>query len=176
MITAERLVQIGGLTAFLLTLHWVYTRELREKYAMGWMLTASGLLVVGLFPRLVMAFARASRLAYPSAVLFVALAAIYVFSMGISVALTWQRRATVRLVQEVALLRLRLGQLEARVDSLSGDDAEAAPGPRPPAPAASLVYGGREFPGPQPLSMAASVSIPIPGSGAAVPAPEGEIV
>ena len=54
--------------------------------------------------------ADASRLAYPSAVLFVALGAIYLFAMSVSVSLTRQHRASVRLNQELALLRRRLDE------------------------------------------------------------------
>lgn len=128
MITAQLLVQVGGLTAFALTLLWLYSRELREKYAMGWILTACGLLVLGIFPRLIMVFADASRLAYPSAVLFVAIAAIYLFSMGITVTLTWQRRATLRLAQEIALLRMRIVALEAHASTSTDAGEDAATG------------------------------------------------
>ncbi len=113
MITAERLVQVGGITAFFLTIYWVYSRDLREKYAIGWLLVGSGLLIVGLFPGLIMTLADASRLAYPSAVLFVALAALYIFSMTVSVALSKQHQATVRLAQHVALIQHDLKKLEA---------------------------------------------------------------
>ncbi len=109
--TAERLMLLAGTSAFLLTLYWVRSRDLREKYAVIWLAVASCLLLIGLFPGLIMAFADASRLSYPAAVLFVALAAISLFSMSVSVSLTHQHRNSVRLMQEVALLRERLDRV-----------------------------------------------------------------
>jgi hypothetical protein len=54
MITAEILMTVGGVSAFILTLAWVRERQLREKYAVIWILVAFGLLILGLFPSLVM--------------------------------------------------------------------------------------------------------------------------
>jgi hypothetical protein len=102
----------GGVCAFLLTVYWVRTRDLREKYAVGWLAVAGLILVNGLFPGLIMRFAAASRLSYPAAVLFVALTLIYLFSFAVSVALSHMYRRSVRLTQELALLRERLLQLE----------------------------------------------------------------
>jgi hypothetical protein len=112
MLTAERLMLIGGLTSFLLTVHWVRRRDLREKYAVGWVLVACVLLLTGLFPGVIMSLADAAHLSYPAAVLFVALAVVYVFSLGVSVSLTRQYRRNVRLTQEVAMLERRIRLLE----------------------------------------------------------------
>jgi hypothetical protein len=71
------------------------------------------LLVSGLFPGLIMSAASASHLSYPAAVLFVALAVMYVFSFTVSVSLTRQYRRNVRLTQELAILEMRLRRLEA---------------------------------------------------------------
>lgn len=103
MITAEVLMGVGGFAAFALTLYWVRSRLLREKYAVAWMAVATLLLLAGIFPGTVMWFANATRLSYPSAVLFLALSAIYLFSMSVSLSLTRQRRTIVRLTQELAL-------------------------------------------------------------------------
>jgi hypothetical protein len=113
--TAEKVMLFGGCAAFLLTLYAVRQRNLREKYAVMWIVAAGVLFVLGLFPGIIKSLADASRLAYPSAVLLVSLAAIYVFSMSVSVSLTRQHRAAVRLNQEVALLRIRLSRLEQRL-------------------------------------------------------------
>jgi hypothetical protein len=111
--TAETVMLAGGIGAFLLTLNWVRNRDLREKYAVLWMLVAVVLLLSGLFPNVIMWFANTSHLSYPAAVLFVAIAVDYVFSFTVSVSLTRQYRRNVRLTQEVALLELRLRQLES---------------------------------------------------------------
>ena len=129
--TAENVMLVGGVGAFLLTVNWVRNRDLREKYAVVWMLVASVLLFCGLFPDVVMWFANTSHLSYPAAVLFVALAVMYFFSFTVSVSLTRQYRRNVRLTQELALLELRLRRLEA----LHG---QAAP-PTSPGPAAETT-------------------------------------
>lgn len=112
MMTAETLMLVGGVAAFLLTLHWVRRRDLREKYAVAWILVALGLLVLGVFPDLIKSTAEAAHLSYPALVLFVALGAIYMFSFFVSVSLTRQYRRNVRLAQEMAILEERLRRLE----------------------------------------------------------------
>lgn len=111
---AERLMMLGGIASFVLTVYWVRNRDLREKYAVGWTALAGLLLLLGLFPEGIMWFAERSRLSYPAAVLFLALGVIYVFSFVVTVSLTRQYRANVRLSQEVAILEERLRRLESR--------------------------------------------------------------
>lgn len=124
--TAEQLMLLGGATAFVLTLHWVRRRELREKYAVAWVALAAGLLLIGLFPSVLMWFADSARLSYPAAVLFIALTLIYLFAFTVSVSLTHQYRRNVRLTQEVAILEERVRQLEKvlqKQDAAEGADA-----------------------------------------------------
>ncbi len=129
--TAELLMQVGGIGAFVLTLYWVRSRDLREKYAVQWLLVASLLLVCGIFPGLIEWLARFAHLSYPAAVLFVALTLIYVFSFTVSVSLTHEHRRNVRLTQEVALLENRLRRLEAvqATSALSDTVVEASAAP-----------------------------------------------
>lgn len=117
---AETLMLAGGLGAFLLTLWWVRRRELREKYAVVWMLVASLVLLCGLFPESIKTAAEASHLSYPTAVLFLSLGAIYVYAFTVSVSLTRQYRKSVRLAQEVALLEARLRALEKALEQRGG--------------------------------------------------------
>jgi uncharacterized membrane protein YfcA len=112
VINAEHLMTVGGVTAFFLTINWVRNRELREKYAVVWIGVAIVLLIVGLFPSLVMSFADSSHLSYAAAVLFVALAAIYLFAFSVSVSLSRQYRHDTRLMQEMAILEMRVRRLE----------------------------------------------------------------
>ena len=112
--SAELLMLIGGTGAFLLTLYWVRSQDLLERYAVGWMAMAFLLFFCGLFPKVIESLASASRLSYPSAVLFMALTAIYVYSFSVSISLTRQYRHTVRLTQEVGILEQRLRELESR--------------------------------------------------------------
>ena len=111
---AELLMLIGGTTAFLLTLYWVRSQDLLERYAVGWMAMAFLLFFCGLFPKVIESLASASHLSYPAAVLFVALTAMYVYSFSVSISLTRQYRHTVRLTQEVGILEQRLRELESR--------------------------------------------------------------
>jgi hypothetical protein len=113
--TAETLMLIGGVTAFLLTVYWVRSRDIREKYAVGWVAVAGLLLLLGVFPELIMGFAARAHLSYPAAVLFVALTLIYLFSFTVSVSLSHLYRRSVRLTQEMALLKERLQQFEKLV-------------------------------------------------------------
>jgi hypothetical protein len=122
---AEILMMVGGCAAFLLTIYWVRSRELREKYAVIWLIVAFVLLLFGLFPDVVKRTAEAVRLSYPAAVLFAALGVIYVFAFTVSVSLSRQYRRNIRLVQELALLEHRVRQLEA---GQKRHDNEAASG------------------------------------------------
>jgi uncharacterized membrane protein YfcA len=112
-ITAESLMLMGGVTAFVMTVYWVRSRELREKYAVGWLAVATLLLLCGLFPNIIMRFAESAHLSYPAAVMFIALALIYLFSLTVSVSLSKQYRRNIRLTQEVAILEERIRHLEA---------------------------------------------------------------
>jgi hypothetical protein len=112
MLNAENLMLTGGIVVFLLTIYWVRSRDLSETYAVVWTFVAFTLLICGFFPNLIMAFAREAHLAYSSAVLFIALAAIYMFCFSVSVALTQHSRRNIRLAQELAILQNRMERLE----------------------------------------------------------------
>ena len=135
-VNAERLMLLGGVSAFVLTVYWVRSRELREKYAVIWLGVASVLLICGLFPDLIMAVARASHLSYATAVLYPSLAGIYVFSFTVSVSLSRQYRRGTRLTQQLALLEHRLRVLEGSLPGLAAHrdelvvDEKAADQPR----------------------------------------------
>lgn len=119
---AERLMLLGGVSAFVLTVYWVRNRRLRERYAIGWIAVATALLVCGIVPNAIMRFAEHVHLSYSSAVLFVALTAIYWFSFLVTVSLTRQHRQCVRLLQEVAILKCRLADLEIGRSRERGDE------------------------------------------------------
>jgi len=119
---AELLMLVGGSAAFVLTLYWVRSRELHEKYAVVWMTLASLLLLCGCFPQAIMSFAETAHVSYPSMVLFIALAAIYSFSFTVSVSLTHQHQRNIRLTQETAMLEYRIRQLEM---ALAGQSSAA---------------------------------------------------
>ncbi len=115
MITAERLMLVGGIAVFLLTISWVRTRELREKYGLMWLGVATLVLLVGVFPDYLEAMARQANLSYPALVLFMTLGLLYPFSFFVTVSLSRQYRRSARLLQEVALLECRVRELEKRL-------------------------------------------------------------
>jgi hypothetical protein len=116
---AELLMMIAGVCAFAFTLYWVRSRELKERYALSWLALATALLFFGFFPDLIKQFSRAWHLSYTSAVLFAALAVIYVYSFFVSVSLSRQDRKIVRLMQELGILKERLQELQSRHDEAS---------------------------------------------------------
>jgi hypothetical protein len=80
------------------------------------MVLATILLLCGIFPELIMRFADAARLSYPSAVLFIALGAMYLFAFFVTVSMSRQHRQSARLLQEIGLLQSRLLRLESRLE------------------------------------------------------------
>jgi hypothetical protein len=124
MINAEFLMLLGGCGAFVMTLYWVRVRELRERYAIGWLVVATLLLLTGLFPDVLKGIAEWAHLSYPALVLFAALGLIYLNSFFVSVALTKHYRWNVRLTQQMALLEERLRRLE-EAKGVKPDDVEA---------------------------------------------------
>ena len=128
-LNAESMMMFGGFCAFLITMYWVRSRRIREKYAVTWIGVALLLLLTGLFPKLIMSAAEAAQLSYPSAVLFISLAVIYIFSMSVSVSLTRQRAMLVRITQDMALLQNELNQLRSRHEGMfseQGNDHKSA--------------------------------------------------
>lgn len=109
---AELLMMVAGASAFSLTLYWVRSRELKERYALLWLGLATVLLLCGLFPEVIKGFAKAWNLSYASAVLFFALAMVYVFAFFVSVSLTRHHRKTVRLIQELGILKEQLRTMQ----------------------------------------------------------------
>jgi len=123
VMNAERLMLIGGLCAFVLTMRLVYRENLREKYAVVWLAMAIFLLGLGTFPQVIMRFATTARLSYSSAVLFLSLAVIYLFAMSVSISLSRQHRRIMTLTQELALLRHRLEHPDQLEKSQGTDDS-----------------------------------------------------
>jgi len=123
-LSAEKLMLVGGVGVFVLTIYWVRKRDLREKYAVIWLLVSSLLLLCGLFPGVIKTFAETAHLAYSSAVLYIALAAMYLFSYSVSVSLSRQHRRNMRLTQELAMLEYRVKELEEEVQRHGGKKIE----------------------------------------------------
>jgi len=112
LINAELLMLVGGVGAFVMTLYWVRVRALRERYAVSWLIVASLLLILGLFPNVIKWAAEQVKMSYPALVLFVSLGMIYTNSFFVSVALSKHYHWNVRLTQQVAILEERIRKLE----------------------------------------------------------------
>lgn len=110
--TAEKLMLIGGISCFVITLIWVRNRELQERYAVIWLILASILLIFGIRPEIILGFADYMNLSYTAAFLLFALTTIYIFSFTIFLSLSRQNGHSIRLAQEVALLESRIRKLE----------------------------------------------------------------
>jgi hypothetical protein len=119
--SAETLMFLGGLSAFVLTVHGLIRRRLHESFALGWLAVATLLLVCGLFPQTIMEFAKFSKMSYAGFVLLVSLGVIYSYSFCVSISLSRLRRHNVRLTQELALLESRFRELESRLET-DGDE------------------------------------------------------
>jgi len=124
LLESTKLVMMaGGVAAFLLTVYWVRSRNLREKYAIGWLAVATLLLICGIFPQ-VLSIAPTIGLNYPTFVMGGALGVIYIFCFSVSVSLTHQYRRNVRLTQEMALMEQRVRILEQALVAKSINPAQ----------------------------------------------------
>ena len=112
---AEFLMSLGGVVAFLITLFQVRERELREKYALGWMGISLLLLIFGLAPSLLMKISHTLNFSYAALAAFITAGALFLFAFSTSISLSRQYRRNIRLTQEVGLLEKRVRDLEEKV-------------------------------------------------------------
>ncbi len=120
---AEHLMFASGVTAVAITVYCVRQRDMREKYALLWLIVAACVGIVGIVPDLIKSFAHTTNLAYPTAVLFWSLTIIYLFSLSVSISLTRHHRRTIILLQEMALLQAKVRKLEDQLDTRNVRDA-----------------------------------------------------
>jgi len=109
---AKILVLIVGLGGFLTTVYWVRQRDLREKYAIGWLGVAALMLFCGLFPEFMIWLATQLRVAFPTLILALCLAVLVPFSFSVSISLSRSHWRNIRITQQLALLEQRLRELE----------------------------------------------------------------
>ncbi|WP_345801874.1 DUF2304 domain-containing protein [Microbacterium sp. AZCO] len=112
-------------------------RQLREKYAILWLVIGLALLVLAIFPQLLLGLSELLGVEVPSNLIF---ALAIVLLVGVALHLSWELSLAEdevrRVAEEVAILRTDLDELrkavaaneESRVDSAAS--AEAPP-PRP---------------------------------------------
>lgn len=105
-------------------------RQLKEKYAVLWLVVGSGIAIVSVFPELLRWIAGRAAITVPINLLF--FLAILLL-LGVSMHLSWEssrledRNRT--LADEVALLNLRVDRLEADDHPAAVNDAATMSGP-----------------------------------------------
>ena len=123
-VKAEHLMLLGGIAAFVVTLHWVRQRNLRVKYALSWLGIAILLLITGVFPNIVMDTAHRLNLSYAALVAFITAVILFFFAFSVSISLSRQYWRNLRLTQGMALLEKRIRDLETQKKD---DEPKAAP-------------------------------------------------
>lgn len=103
-------------------------RQLREKYAILWLLIGITILILSVFPSLLIELSSFLGVAVPSNLIF---ALSIVLLVGVTLHLSWELSQAEdeirRVAEEVAILRAAVETLEAR-----GDAATASPADRMP--------------------------------------------
>lgn len=104
---------LGAVTILLTLFEMMRRHRLREKYAVIWFLLAVGALAVAVFPALLVAVSDAFGLQVPSNLLFfIASLVLLGLSLQHSFELGRGEERVRTLAEEVALLRLRLDEME----------------------------------------------------------------
>lgn len=113
----------GSLILLLLVLELVRRRQLREQYALAWLISGVILFVLSFSRTLLALVAQALGIFYPPSALF--LIGFFLFLLVLlhfSVIISRQANAIKDLVQEVALLQWRVGLCEKRVDDAAKEE------------------------------------------------------
>ena len=118
---------VGGASILVLTIELMRRRQLREKYAALWMVISVAALALAFFPQLLTRVADALGFGIPVNLLFFAGFLVLLFvSMQLSLETGRREDETERLAEEVALLRQKVQELEAR-DWPGPDGSKAGP-------------------------------------------------
>lgn len=103
-------------------------RQLREKYAILWLLIGVTILVLSIFPSLLIGLSSFVGVAVPSNLIF---ALSIVLLVGVTLHLSWELSQAEdeirRVAEEVAILRAAVESLSERADAPGADDAESMP-------------------------------------------------
>lgn len=115
----DRIHLIGALFSVLIMLTvflMVRSRMMREKYGLVWFLMAAFILVMSLFRELMDSFAAAIGVDYaPSAFFAMLIACAYLLLLNMSVSISHLKTQNKVLTQELALMRLRVEELERKM-------------------------------------------------------------
>lgn len=131
--TAYLVALVGALAVLALIVELLRRRQLKEKYAVLWLVVGSGTTLLAVFPSLLSATADAVGVQVPANLLFFA---ALLLLLGVCVHLSWElsrvEDETRILAEEVALLRLDLQQVTSQQAAPPG---HPRPGTTPPAAA-----------------------------------------
>ncbi|MGC9666985.1 DUF2304 domain-containing protein [Planosporangium sp. 12N6] len=115
------LTAIVGLALLFVIFELLRRRQLREKYAVLWIVVGIGVVPLAVFPRGLDSFARLIGIASgASLVLFLGLLLLLLISTHLSWEVSRLEEETRTLAEEVALIRTRLAELDSR--ELSHDE------------------------------------------------------
>ncbi len=117
MLDRTILIALGGaLTLLVSVIELVRRRRLRERYSILWLLTSVVILILASNRTLLDLLARAMKIAYPPSALFVVVFAfLLVITLHFSTVISRLTRENESLAQEMAILRLQVGDLDKRV-------------------------------------------------------------
>jgi hypothetical protein len=105
---------IGGLLVLATTLELLRRRQLREKYAVLWLVVSAGIVLLGLVPGLLVWLTSALGFGLPSNLLFfLGTLILLLVSMQLSLEVGRLEDETRRLAEEVALLHADLEELKS---------------------------------------------------------------
>ncbi len=117
MLDRTILIALGGaLTLLVSVIELVRRRRLRERYSILWLLTSVVILVLASNRSLLDLLASAMRIAYPPSALFVVVFGfLLLITLHFSTVISRLTRENESLAQEMAILRLQVGELDKRV-------------------------------------------------------------
>lgn len=123
MLTTIQWFSLAGSLAFLAIVLWAVRRQrLREAYALIWLATTAGMIVLSLWTDILKLISNLIGIAYPPATLFLILVVgILLLLLQFSIVISLHNEKLTRLTQEVTLLKERL----ERQESASNSDRKA---------------------------------------------------
>lgn len=128
MIGVHIVASAAGLVILAAMFELLRRRQLKEKYAVLWMIVGFFVLVLGIFPTLIDTIARPLDIASPPNLLFlVATGALLLVSVHLSWETSRLEDETRELAEEVALLRHQLERHEREAQQLEGRQLEPQP-------------------------------------------------
>lgn len=99
--------------------------RVRERYVYAWMLLASGMLVLSIFPKMAFVVARWLGFQAPSNMLLAACSLLLLLTViGLSTSISALEEDRRRLVEEIAILDARVRSVETRAAQPGGSGAE----------------------------------------------------